>query len=115
MFVTAVFAMIWPETGQLLYANAGHNLPLIVRNCDSNVEPLPKGGMAMGVYENIGLVIPGAAFMAFWATRTASSSFFSLRSFLTEASIACRFMPRAISIPLATRSLPGLGTLKADA
>ena len=54
MFVTAVFAMVWPETGQLLYANAGHNLPLIVRSC-SQVERLPKGGMAMGVFSNIEL------------------------------------------------------------
>jgi phosphoserine phosphatase RsbU/P len=52
MFVTAVFAMVWPETGQLLYANAGHNLPLIVRSC-RQVESLPKGGMAMGVFQNI--------------------------------------------------------------
>lgn len=55
MFVTAVFAMVWPETGQLLVANAGHNLPLIVRNCDNNLEKLPPGGMAMGVFENIEL------------------------------------------------------------
>ena len=55
MFVTAVFAIVWPETGQLLYANAGHNLPLIVRNCDCTVEKLPPGGMAMGVFENIEL------------------------------------------------------------
>ena len=55
MFVTAAFAMIWPETGQLIYANAGHNLPLIVRNCDSNVERLPPGGMAMGVFEKFEL------------------------------------------------------------
>jgi sigma-B regulation protein RsbU (phosphoserine phosphatase) len=55
MFVTAAFAMIWPETGQMVYANAGHNLPLIVRNCASEVERLPKGGMAMGVFQKFEL------------------------------------------------------------
>jgi serine phosphatase RsbU (regulator of sigma subunit) len=55
MFVTAAFAMIWPETGQMIYANAGHNLPLIVRNCSSEVEKMPPGGMAMGVFQNFKL------------------------------------------------------------
>jgi len=49
MFVTAAYAMLWPETGQLLYANAGHNRPLLLRAGSQTIEQLPKGGMAMGV------------------------------------------------------------------
>ncbi len=49
MFVTAVYAMLWPESGQLLYANAGHNRPLLLRAGSRAIEQLPKGGMAMGV------------------------------------------------------------------
>jgi sigma-B regulation protein RsbU (phosphoserine phosphatase) len=55
MFVTAAYGILWPETGELMYANAGHNLPLIVRACSGVVEQLPKGGMAIGVMERIQL------------------------------------------------------------
>jgi serine phosphatase RsbU (regulator of sigma subunit) len=49
MFVTAVYARLWHETGQLEYANAGHNRPLLLRASTRSIETLPKGGMAMGV------------------------------------------------------------------
>lgn len=49
MFVTAVYAMLWPESGHLLYTNAGHNRPLLLRAKDQSIELLPKGGMALGV------------------------------------------------------------------
>jgi sigma-B regulation protein RsbU (phosphoserine phosphatase) len=55
MFVTAVFALFWPGTGELVFASAGHNQPLIVRACSGVVETLPLGGMALGVYENMSL------------------------------------------------------------
>jgi phosphoserine phosphatase RsbU/P len=51
MFVTAVFAILSLETGQLIYANAGHNRPLLLRANLGIVEQLPKGGMALGVEE----------------------------------------------------------------
>ena len=38
-----------PETGEIEYANAGHNRPLLLRVKDQTIEELPKGGMAMGV------------------------------------------------------------------
>ncbi|MEN4010966.1 MAG: GAF domain-containing protein [Chloroflexota bacterium] len=50
LFVTVVFVILDTQTGVLTYANAGHNLPLIRRNSNGNVEPLPKGGTALGVY-----------------------------------------------------------------
>jgi serine phosphatase RsbU (regulator of sigma subunit)/putative methionine-R-sulfoxide reductase with GAF domain len=51
MFITAVFGFLDPLTGRIDFAIAGHNLPLIFRSCNSKIEPLPKGGMALGVLE----------------------------------------------------------------
>jgi GAF domain-containing protein len=53
MFVTAVYAILSLETGQLLYANAGHNRPLILHSETGQVEALPKGGIALGVMDNV--------------------------------------------------------------
>lgn len=53
MFITAIYVVLWPETGQLMYANAGHNRPYILRGSRLEIEQLPKGGMAMGVLEHI--------------------------------------------------------------
>ncbi len=50
LFVTAVFVILNPQTGILTYANAGHNLPLLRHASSGIVEPLPKGGTALGVY-----------------------------------------------------------------
>lgn len=50
MFVTAVFVIFNTEDGTLRYANAGHNLPFILRHANGSVEEFPKGGMALGVY-----------------------------------------------------------------
>lgn len=52
MFVTTVFAILDPDTGMLTYSNAGHNLPLLLRCHEREVEKLPKGGIALGVVEN---------------------------------------------------------------
>jgi len=52
MFVTAVFAILNLDSGELTYANAGHNLPLLIHGHDSSVTSLIKGGMALGVMPN---------------------------------------------------------------
>ncbi len=52
MFVTAVFALADLETGQVTYANAGHNQPLLMHSETGKAEKLHKGGMAMAVLEN---------------------------------------------------------------
>lgn len=49
MFVTAVYAILNLESGQLTYANAGHNLPLLLRESSGTIEVLPKGGIALGI------------------------------------------------------------------
>jgi len=56
LFVTAVYAVLDIKDGTLTYANAGHNLPLIIRGGNHKVEPLPKGGMALGVRSSSKLV-----------------------------------------------------------
>jgi serine phosphatase RsbU (regulator of sigma subunit)/putative methionine-R-sulfoxide reductase with GAF domain len=52
MFVTAVLGVLDPENGEFEYAIAGHNLPLLRRETNGQVENLKKGGIAMSVIEN---------------------------------------------------------------
>jgi serine phosphatase RsbU (regulator of sigma subunit) len=50
MFVTAVYAVLDPQTGELTYANAGHNPPLWLRG-DGSVEKLTRSMIALGIIE----------------------------------------------------------------
>jgi serine phosphatase RsbU (regulator of sigma subunit) len=47
MFVTCFYAILDPESGRLLYANAGHDLPYLHRNGDA--EELRARGMPLGL------------------------------------------------------------------
>lgn len=51
MFVTGLFAVVSPDSGQVLYANAGHNPPLVLRSQAGKVESLDRGGTALGVIQ----------------------------------------------------------------
>ncbi len=53
MFVTAIYALLDPTTGELSYANAGHNLPLLFRGESQEIEKLAKGEIALGVIEHV--------------------------------------------------------------
>jgi sigma-B regulation protein RsbU (phosphoserine phosphatase) len=55
MFVTGVYAVLSLETGQLIYANAGHPPPLLLRSRTWKLERLGTGGMALGVLQGISL------------------------------------------------------------
>jgi sigma-B regulation protein RsbU (phosphoserine phosphatase) len=55
MFVTAAYAILSLETGELHYANAGHCLPLMLRSGSRTLERLPKGGTALGVLADLSL------------------------------------------------------------
>jgi sigma-B regulation protein RsbU (phosphoserine phosphatase) len=55
LFVTAVYAILDTRSGELVYANAGHNLPFIIRKLGAVVEPLPGGGMSLGAMPEINL------------------------------------------------------------
>jgi serine phosphatase RsbU (regulator of sigma subunit)/putative methionine-R-sulfoxide reductase with GAF domain len=49
LFVTVFYAVLDIETGELVYTNAGHNLPLLLRKHNSQVIWLEKGAMPLGV------------------------------------------------------------------
>jgi serine phosphatase RsbU (regulator of sigma subunit)/anti-sigma regulatory factor (Ser/Thr protein kinase) len=64
MFVTCLFAILDPETGRIVMANAGHNLPYI--RTDDGVVELRATGMPLGLmpgirYEEVeGVIAPGS-------------------------------------------------------
>jgi serine phosphatase RsbU (regulator of sigma subunit)/class 3 adenylate cyclase len=50
MFVTVVYAILNPVTGSLIYCNAGHNPPFLLRGQESGaVEALRRTGMPLGI------------------------------------------------------------------
>jgi serine phosphatase RsbU (regulator of sigma subunit)/predicted ester cyclase len=53
MFVTCLYAILDPESGRLLYANAGHDLPY-VRRSDGGCEELRARGMPLGLMPGMG-------------------------------------------------------------
>ena len=55
MFVTAFYAVLSLQTGQLAYASAGHNPPLLLRPRTGEGEWLRTEGMVLGVLEGIHL------------------------------------------------------------
>ena len=52
LFITVAYAVLSLETGQVIFANAGHNLPLLIWQ-DRQLEILQTTGMALGVLEGI--------------------------------------------------------------
>ena len=47
-FISFVYGVLDGESGRFLYANAGHNAPILARS-GGDVERLPAGGMILGV------------------------------------------------------------------
>jgi sigma-B regulation protein RsbU (phosphoserine phosphatase) len=50
-FITSFYGLIDPEHKRLLYINAGHNPPLLLR-ADGTSKLLDEGGLPLGVFEN---------------------------------------------------------------
>ena len=53
MFVTLLYGTYSPSSGKFVYANGGHNPPLVVHPDGSSTILPPTGGIALGVAENI--------------------------------------------------------------
>src|SRR5262249_15489582 len=56
LFVTAWYGVWDPSTGEIVYASAGHNPPLVVR-ADGMSEELTARGIALGVINEIKLEV----------------------------------------------------------
>lgn len=53
MFITAFYGVLEPEIGRLIYCNAGHHPPLLIRSKpEQAVYRLNPNGMALGIDEN---------------------------------------------------------------
>jgi len=55
MFLTAFYAVIDPANGQLVYANGGHNHPLLLRSTERTVEELSAPGIVLGMLPDVQL------------------------------------------------------------
>jgi sigma-B regulation protein RsbU (phosphoserine phosphatase) len=54
LFITAYCARFDPATGELLYANAGHNPPLMRGGASSDVSELDADGASLGILREVG-------------------------------------------------------------
>ncbi len=52
MFVTVFYAILSKRSNKIIYANAGHNLPIIARKKSGEIELLRKGGISLGVLDD---------------------------------------------------------------
>jgi len=48
-FISFFFSVLDPGSGELVYSNAGHNPPLLIR-ANGNIETLEGGGLILGVF-----------------------------------------------------------------
>ena len=78
LFVTLFYGILDPETGEFVYANAGHNPPFVVKH-PREVLPLPMtGGMAVGV-------MPGMSYDEDAMTLAPGDTMFLYTDGITEA------------------------------
>jgi serine phosphatase RsbU (regulator of sigma subunit) len=54
-FVTVLYAVLDPQSGKLVYSNAGHNRPLWLRAATGEVHELAARGIVLGIFEEVEL------------------------------------------------------------
>lgn len=55
VFLSAIYAMLDPETGRLTYANGGHNRPLFIKAATGEIQELSARGIILGQFEEVDL------------------------------------------------------------
>jgi sigma-B regulation protein RsbU (phosphoserine phosphatase) len=55
LFVTAIYAILDTRSGELVYANAGHNLPYVICDQGKRIQQLEGGGISLGAMPEIHL------------------------------------------------------------
>lgn len=53
MFVTVFYGVLSMESGEMVYANAGHNPPFLITKEKVRIHELKKTGMALGIQEKV--------------------------------------------------------------
>lgn len=113
LFVTAFLCILNPDTGEVRYANAGHNEPLIVR-ADATAEfhpvdrTLPLGIIEETVYTNESLVLrPGEAILLYTdgVTEAFNAEHQALGEDRLRAGLSGRDLPTAKALVTAAESL----------
>jgi sigma-B regulation protein RsbU (phosphoserine phosphatase) len=62
VFLSAVYAILNPETGRLTYANGGHNRPLLIQSATGEVLELSARGIILGQFREVNLEEDTVAF-----------------------------------------------------
>ena len=71
LFVTTFYGILSLDDGQLIYTNAGHNPPVVLRQQQNDIHMLKKGGIALGALPDIQLqqhetvLVPGDCLLLF--------------------------------------------------
>jgi sigma-B regulation protein RsbU (phosphoserine phosphatase) len=81
LFVTLFYTIIQPDSGEIIYVNAGHMPPLVVRDSTGQVEELRVPGVALGI-------LPGIAFQEWQALLEPGDTLILYTDGVTDASDA---------------------------
>ncbi len=106
MFVTMFYAILDPADRSLMYTIAGHNPPLL-RRLDGAVETLPRGGLLLGILEDVQLsnsslrLTPGEALVIYTDGLTDAENTEGTAYGAARLSAAIQFAPRQASSLLA--------------
>ena len=60
LFATVFYAAYDPRSGALEYCNCGHPLPALIRRAGGAVETLPVGGLPVGLFEPMKMMVAQA-------------------------------------------------------